>query len=91
MYFLHSLSVENASLKREREQLCNERNDLFGLAERRQAELERGQQEWKRLSQQLVEANNAKCEALIKVRERLICGHYPVDGSLGTVGQVLSR
>ena len=64
---IFSLSSENSSLKRERSQLTQERDDLFGLAERRQAEVDRLQKEWQTLSDQLIEANNAKCQALVKV------------------------
>ncbi len=48
-----SLDVENGSLKRERDQLSGERNDLFALAERRQQELEQAREEWKGIATRL--------------------------------------
>lgn len=64
-----SLNVENGSLKRERDQLGEERNDLFALAERRQAEIDRVHEDWRSLSKQLEEANAARCGALVKAEE----------------------
>ena len=42
-----------------------ERHDLLEMAERRQAEIDRLQAEWKTMSDQLIEANRAKCEAQV--------------------------
>ncbi len=85
----YSLSVENSSLKRDRDQLTVERNDLCALAERRQQEIERVRTEGQAISKQLeevvtqfvidsvflfllyhsVQANVAKCEALVKAED----------------------
>ena len=64
-----SLEVENLSLKRDRDQLSAERNDLFELAERRQLEVERLHGEWQTLSKQLAEANEDKCRALVAAED----------------------
>ncbi len=64
-----SLSLESAALRRERDQLSAERNDLIALAERRQEEVERLGRERQALSKQVEEANAAKCNALVKAEE----------------------
>ena len=46
-----------------------ERDDLAGLSERRQADIERLHGDLKNLTDQLGQANNARCEAQVKVEE----------------------
>ncbi|XP_040583624.1 nucleoprotein TPR [Lepeophtheirus salmonis] len=64
-----NLNIDIGSLRRERDGASSERSDLADLAERRQKEIDRLNAEWKSLSEQLIAANNAKCEALVRAEE----------------------
>ena len=68
-HLLYSVTVENQSLKRERDQLKAERDDLFELAERRQTEISNLNKDWQNMSAELREANNAKFEAILKAED----------------------
>ena len=65
IWFLR-LNTEVNQLRRDRELLTTEVEEYRTLAERRRDEIEALHVDFKRLTEQLAEANAAKCEALVR-------------------------
>jgi len=64
-----SLAAERDGLRRQLDTAKAERDDLAGLSERRQGDIERLHGDLKNMTEQLGQANNARCEAQVKVEE----------------------
>ena len=63
---LFRLTTEVTELRRAKETLTNEVEEYRTLAERRREDIEGLHVDCKRLTEQLAEANAAKCEALVR-------------------------